>query len=285
MRLTVNNAAYHYDLLKNHGFKNVSFSLEEPGIMTILGPNGCGKTTLLKCLNRLLKISSGTISINDKNICSLSRVEIAKEIGYVPQNHQPSFAFSVLDAVLVGRAPYIGTLGSPKKADIEIAEAALETMSIMHLKEKAYTALSGGERQMVIFARILAQQPSLILLDEPTSHLDFGNQVRLLEVIQQLAANGLPIIMTSHFPDHAFLVSNKVVLMKQGELINIGTPDEIITEDSLEKVYRIKVKLLDIDADGKRKVCVPFGLKSQPQIQCLKWPKQSGIPKTDNSQI
>jgi iron complex transport system ATP-binding protein len=180
-------------------------------------------------------------------------------VGYVPQNHEPSFAYSVLDAVLVGRAPHIGLLGSPKKGDIVIAEAALDKLGISHLRDSVYTALSGGERQMVIFARILAQQPSLILLDEPTSHLDFGNQIRLLNTIQQLAEKGMPIIMTSHFPDHAFLVSNRVALMKQGHLIDIGTPDEIITEANLERVYGVKVKVLSVDAGGNRKVCVPVG--------------------------
>ncbi len=168
-----------------------------------------------------------------KTSAILSRVEIAKAIGYVPQFHQPSFAFSVLDAVLVGRAPHIGFLDSPKKEDVQIAKQAIETMGISYLIDTPYTQLSGGEIQMVLIARILAQQPSLLLLDEPTSHLDFGNQIRLLSTLQKLANTGLPIIMTSHFPDHAFLVSNKVALMKQGELIDVGTPDEIITEAKL----------------------------------------------------
>lgn len=258
MKLTVSHAEYHYDPQKNHGFKDINFTLENNGIMTILGPNACGKTTLLKCINRLIKLDNGSISINEKDICTLSRTQLAKAIGYVPQLHQPSFSFSVFDAVLVGRAPHIGMLDSPKKKDIQIAEQALETMGISHLKDTPYTQISGGERQMVIFARILAQQPSLLLLDEPTSHLDYGNQIRLLSTIQKLAKSGLPMIMTSHFPDHAFLVSDTVALMKSGELIDIGKPDEVITEQSLEEVYRIKVKV--INAQGvNHKTCVPIG--------------------------
>ncbi len=257
MRLCVSHAEFHYDLAKAHGFRDINFTIDQAGILTILGPNGCGKTTLLKCLDRLLKLERGSILIDGKDLSSMSRVEIAKAIGYVPQFHQPNFAFSVMDAVLVGRSPHIGYLDSPGKEDIKIAKEALETMGISYLKDVPYTQVSGGERQMVLLARILTQQPSLLLLDEPTSHLDFGNQIRLLNTLQKLANTGLPIIMTSHFPDHAFL-SNKVALMKDGELIEIGTPDDIITDQNLEKVYKIKVKV--INAEGlNRKICVPIG--------------------------
>ncbi len=259
MKLCVNNAEYHYDLEKNNGFRNVSFDLDQPCVMSILGPNGCGKTTLLKCIDGLMKLHGGSISVNGKDLSELSRVEIAMSVGYVPQFHQPSFAFSVLDAVLVGRAPHVGFLDSPKKKDILIAKQALEAMGISHLANAAYTQLSGGERQLVLIARVLAQQPSLLLLDEPTSHLDFGNQIKLLGTLQKLASNGLPIIMTSHFPDHAFLVSSKVALMKRGELIDVGAPDDIVTESNLEKVYKIKVKIVNVDVGVNRKMCVPVG--------------------------
>jgi iron complex transport system ATP-binding protein len=227
--------------------------------MTILGPNACGKTTLLKCIDGLMKLEHGSISIDGKDLRSLSRSEIAKAIGYVPQFHQPSFAFTVLDTVLVGRAPHIGFLESPKAEDIKIAKDALETMGIPYLAEKPYTQLSGGERQLVLIARILAQQPSLLLLDEPTSHLDFGNQIRLLNILSKLANTGLPIIMTSHFPDHAFLVSNNVALMKEGELIDVGTPEQIITDSTLATVYKIRVKVVDVDVGVNRKIVVPVG--------------------------
>jgi iron complex transport system ATP-binding protein len=259
MRLRVNRAEYYYDAAKTSGFKEISFTLEDSEVMSILGPNGCGKTTLLKCINSLVKIHSGSILINDQDTCNLQRADIAKVIGYVPQMHQPAFPFSVLDAVLVGRAPHLGMLESPQTKDIKIAEDAIERMGITHLRDKPYTQISGGERQLVIFARVLAQQPSLLLLDEPTSHLDFGNQIRLLELVRKLAATGLPIIMTSHFPDHAFLVSNKVALMQKGEFIDIGSPDSVINDNNLEKVYNIKVKVINVDSGVNRKICVPMG--------------------------
>ena len=186
----------------------------------------------------------------------LSYREISKHIGYIPQSHIPSFPFKVLDVVVMGRAPYLNLTESPKEKDIEIAMNALKTLGIEHLKDKEYTNLSGGERQLVFLARILAQQPDILILDEPTSHLDFGNQIKLLEIIDNLADSGLSIIMSSHFPDHAFLSSTKVAILKDKKFIDFGTPEDVVTESNLKKAYSIDVKLIELDE--KRKVCVPL---------------------------
>jgi iron complex transport system ATP-binding protein len=276
MKLQVTEAGYHYDAAKTSGFTNINFVLEDGEVMSILGPNGCGKTTLLKCLNSLVKLHQGSVAIDGQNISHLPRSEVARSIGYVPQLHQPAFPFTVLDAVLVGRAPHLGLLESPGQEDIRIAEEALEAMGISQLKDKPYTQISGGERQLVMFARVLAQKPSLLLLDEPTSHLDFGNQIRVLRIVQKLASTGLPIIMTSHFPDHAFLVSSKVALMQKGRFIDIGTPEKVITDSSLEKVYNIKVKVIDVDSGINRKICVPVE-DCQPAIETKRFFNAGGL--------
>lgn len=237
-------------------FSNISFSIDKGDVLCILGPNGTGKTTLIKCLNGLHDIDSGEILINGKNIKKLSFREISKHIGYIPQSHVPSFPFKVFDVVIMGRAPYLNLGESPKKKDRDIAIDSLKTLGIEHLKDKEYTNLSGGERQLVFLARILCQQPDILILDEPTSHLDFGNQIRLLEIVDNLASAGLSIIMSSHFPDHAFLSSTKVAILKNKEFIDFGTPDDVVTEENLKKAYSIDVKLIELD--NERKVCVPL---------------------------
>ncbi|MBQ2653725.1 MAG: ABC transporter ATP-binding protein [Methanobrevibacter sp.] len=250
----IKNISFSYD--GEEIFSDISFSIDKGDVLCILGPNGTGKTTLIKCLNGLHEINSGEILINGNNIKKLSFREISKHIGYIPQSHVPSFPFKVLDVVVMGRAPYLNLTDSPKKEDIEIAENALKTLGIEYLKDKEYTNLSGGERQLVFLARILCQQPDILILDEPTSHLDFGNQIKLLEIIDNLAKSGLSIIMSSHFPDHAFLSSNKVAIMKNKKFIDFGSPDDVVTEDNLKKAYSIDVKLIELD--DNRKVCVPL---------------------------
>jgi len=257
MKLTVTGAEFSYDKNRTAGFRNINFTLQTGEFMCILGPNGCGKTTLLKSINRLIRLARGSVEIDGRNVADLPRPEIARIIGYVPQLHQPAFPFTVLEVVLMGRAPHLGPFSSPKREDIAIADVAIETMGISPLRDKPYTQLSGGERQLVVFARVLAQKPSLILLDEPTSHLDFSNQVRLLTTVARLSATGIPIIMTSHYPDHAFMVSNKVALMKNGQIIDVGTPDEVVTENNLAKVYGMKVKVISLGDGINRKICLP----------------------------
>ena len=250
----VKNISFSYD--DEEIFSDISFSIERGDVLCILGPNGTGKTTLIKCLNGLNETSSGEILINGENIKKLSFREISTHIGYIPQSHVPSFPFKVLDVVVMGRAPYLNLTDSPKKEDIEIAKNALKTLGIEYLQDKEYTNLSGGERQLVFLARVLCQQPDILILDEPTSHLDFGNQIKLLEIIDNLAKSGLSIIMSSHFPDHAFLSSNKVAIMKDRKFIDFGTPEDVVTEKNLRNAYSIDVKLIELD--DKRKVCVPL---------------------------
>lgn len=237
-------------------FSDISFSIDKGDVLCILGPNGTGKTTLIKCLNGLHDINSGEILINGNNIKNLSFKEISKHIGYIPQSHIPSFPFKVFDVVLMGRAPYLNLTDSPNEKDKEIALDALKTLGIEYLKDKEYTNLSGGERQLVFLARVLCQKPDILILDEPTSHLDFGNQIKLLEIIDNLAKSGLSIIMSSHFPDHAFLSSNKVAIMKDKHFIDFGSPEDVVTEKNLRNAYSIDVKLMELD--NKRKVCVPM---------------------------
>ena len=252
--LSIENATFSYNGSENI-FQDINLTVDEGDVLCILGPNGCGKTTLIKCLNKLLELKEGQVFISGKNIKDIDQRGIARNIGYIPQGHVSTFAFSVFDVVLMGRAPHLEFLESPGREDYEKVEEALKKMGIYNLKDKPYTSLSGGEQQLVFFARVLAQEPRILILDEPTSHLDFGNQLKTMDIIKKLALDGLSVIMTSHFPDHAFISSNKVALMKDCRFIGTGTPEEIITEEAMEMVYGIQVKIMELEL---RKICVPL---------------------------
>ena len=257
--MQVSDASFSYDGQHNI-FENINFSVQKGDVFCILGPNGTGKTTLIKCINGLMKLSSGKILFNEKNIYSLSKSEIAKNIGYIPQIHNSTFPFSVLDVVLMGRSPHLEMFASPGEKDIKIAEESLKTLNITHMRDVPYTEISGGEQQLVFLARILTQKPSILLLDEPTSHLDFGNQMRTLNIIEKLAKSGLSIVMSSHFPDQAFISANKVALMKGKNFIDLGSPEEVITEENMEEIYDIQVKIVDIE---HRKACIPLKVNGE----------------------
>ena len=254
--MEVKDVSFSYDKDSPIVFENISFSIDKGDVLCILGPNGTGKTTLIKTINGLHEVNSGSISLNGTNIKELSYNDIAKIVGYIPQGHVPSFPFKVFDVVLMGRSPYINLSASPKEEDKEIALNALKTLGIEDLKEKSYTNLSGGERQLVFLARVLAQEPDLLILDEPTNHLDFGNQIKLLEMIEQLSDLGLVVIMSSHYPDHAFLAASKVAIMKDRTFIDFGSPEDVLTEENLNKAYGIDVKLVELE--DNRKICVPL---------------------------
>jgi len=251
----VKNISFSYEKDSPLIFENINFSIDKGDVLCVLGPNGTGKTTLIKCINGLHQVNDGEIFLNGKNIQKLSYNDISKVVGYIPQGHVPSFPFSVFDVVLMGRSPYINISSSPKSEDKQIALNALKTLGIEDLKDKSYTNLSGGERQLVFLARVLAQEPDLLILDEPTNHLDFGNQIKLLEIIEQLSKLGLSVIMSSHYPDHAFLAATKVAIMKDKTFIGFGTPDEVLTEENLKEAYDIDVELIQLD--NGRKICVP----------------------------
>ena len=256
MKLEAKNLTFSYRK-GNPVFKDISFTLDKGDVFCILGQNGAGKSTLLSCIGRLFDIDSGTILVDGKNISDMSRMDIAKKIGYIPQFHTPVFPYTVFDFVLMGRTPHIGALSSPKQKDKDITKNAIDEIGISHLMNKPYSEISGGEKQLVMFAKVLAQQPEIILLDEPTSHLDFGNQFKILSMVEDLASRGFSIIMTSHFPDHSFLVSNKVGVMKDNSFIDMGAANDVVTEENMKQTYGLDVKIVYIEKAG-RKVCVPL---------------------------
>lgn len=237
----------------------VNLDVSAGDITCLLGPNGVGKTTLFKALLGFLPLMSGKVEIAGRNRVELNRREQAKLLAYVPQIHVPPFSFSVLDVVLTGRAPHLGVFASPTKDDYTLADRVLEELEITKLRDRIYTELSGGEAQMVLIARALMQDTSLLILDEPTAALDFGNQVHVLRRIKALAEDGRGIVMTTHNPDHAFLVGTKAVLLSHAKEVKSGTVEDVVTEKNLEAAYGIDVHVIEAqDETGMPiKTCVP----------------------------
>ncbi|MDR3271401.1 MAG: ABC transporter ATP-binding protein [Peptococcaceae bacterium] len=240
--------------------QNVSFSLAKGEILCFLGPNGVGKTTLFKAILGFIKTTSGSIRIDGRDIAKWNRKTLAKAVAFVPQVHRPVFPFSVLDMVIMGRTAHVSAFGSPGKQDMKIAVAMLERLNIAELRDKAYTEISGGQQQLVLIARALAQQAKILIMDEPTASLDYGNQIKVLEQVKSLAGEGIAVIMTTHFPDHAFLCATKVALMQADRVFEIGEVAEIVTEQSLGAAYGIRVKITHtLSGDGEWvSGCIPL---------------------------
>ncbi|MBN1630860.1 MAG: ABC transporter ATP-binding protein [Thermoleophilia bacterium] len=226
--------------------------------LCLLGPNGVGKTTLFRTMLGAINPMHGEVLIDGRNIVKLSLRERARLMAYVPQAHTAPFPFPAIDVVLTGRTAHIPLTSRPSRHDKDVAHAALERMGIAELAERPYTELSGGERQLVLIARALAQEPHVLIMDEPSSHLDFGNQARLLALTRSLVQEGdLAVLMSSHFPNHAFSCATGVALIKDGRLVALGTPDAVLTEAGLEDIYGIPVRILygDPETDPTLKVC------------------------------
>lgn len=224
------------------------FNLEiEPGTITaILGPNGAGKTTLLYLALGWLKPQHGNILLAQKALSNYSRRMIGQWMGLVPQSEHIPFEFSLLEFVLLGRAPHLEPLDMPGKEDIEIAAEALHRVGMSALQHQSIHKISGGERQLVLMARVLAQQPRLLLLDEPTSHLDLCNKGRLVHLLRELAGKDITILFTTHEPDVASALATHLVLMRKGEILKTGTLEDVFTAQNLSQLYQLPVDVIDV---------------------------------------
>lgn len=248
--LAVDGVSFSYD---GHTpiLLNVSLTAHRSELVSIVGPNGSGKTTLLRIIDRILLPSSGTVSIGDVPIARLSRVEIARRVAFVSQNGSVQFPFSVREIVLMGRAPHTRGSAFESDADRAIAEDMMQLTDISHLAEKPVTALSGGERQRVFIARALAQQPEILLLDEPNAHLDIAHQVDTFAIIKQLKdRTGLTVLSVSHDLNLASAFSDRIVMLARGSVVAAGPPAEVFTAARIREVFRTEV-VVDSHPDGR----------------------------------
>jgi iron complex transport system ATP-binding protein len=244
----------------------LSFELRGGTTLCLLGPNGCGKTTLLRCILGLEKLAAGKVLVDGKDIATMGPGQRAKHMAYVPQVNAGAFPFTVLDMVLMGRSAHLRFMTDPDQGDHDAARAALARLDILPLQKRLYHQLSGGERQLVLLARALAQQAQLLVMDEPCTGLDLGHQVQVLQAMRSLAADGYAILLSTHLPEHAFALQAEVALLAKGSLSGPAPAAELLTAPELTRLYGTPVELLHIQGGPARgqHVCVPV-LNPQPQ--------------------
>ncbi len=218
--------------------------LEAGQVVALLGPNGSGKTTLFRTILGTLRPLGGEVRADGVSIARWPRARLAQWLAYVPQAHAGFFPFTTLDVVLMGRTAHLRSFAVPSRRDRELALAALDQFGIAGLAPRVFTELSGGERQLVLVARALAQAPRVLVMDEPAASLDFGNQIRLLDAVAALGRQGIGILMSTHHPDHARRVADRVVLIKRGRHVGEGPPASLLTPGVLADLYDIDVARL-----------------------------------------
>ena len=252
------------DLRAGYGDKEivhgVSFDIPRGQFVCVIGANGCGKSTVLKNLLGLIKPFGGSVRIDGKELSDMDERERAQHFAYIPQAHTPPFPFKVSDVVILGRTPYLtGIATGASKKDQVVAYRAMQQLSIENLADATYTELSGGQQQLVLIARALAQQPDLLVMDEPTASLDFGNQQLVLSCVYRLSRLGMAVLMVTHDPDHALFCSDRVIMMEDGNVIGDGTPEQIVTTENLRRIYGTESYVTDVKVENGEmvRVCIP----------------------------
>lgn len=253
-------------LVCGHGTRvvlaDIDLAVNAGEFVCLLGPNGVGKTTLFKTILRLIAPLAGRTRIHGEDVALWPARRFAAHVGYVPQAHTPPFPFSVLDVVAMGRAAHLGAFASPSTADMDLAAQALDGLGIGHLADQPYTRISGGERQLALIARALTQAPSLLVMDEPTSNLDFGNQVAVLDHVAALTRRGgIAVIMTTHDPNHALAHASRVAAIDRHGGLSFGPPEQVVTEEYLRRTYGVRTRMVPAPrADGRAGfLCLPLG--------------------------
>jgi iron complex transport system ATP-binding protein len=254
-RLAVEELSYGYP---GHVVgRHVSFTVGAGEVLCVLGRNGEGKSTLFKTVLGLLSPHSGAVRVDGEPVSGWSPRRRALTFGYVPQNGGGTFPFTVAELVLMGRTAHRGAFAAPSAGDRATADEAIATLGIGHLADREWQRVSGGERQLALIARALAQEPRILVLDEPTASLDFGNQVRVLDAVGGLAeTRALSVLLSTHHPEQAFACADRVAVLAGGELRRIGPPAEVVTSETLRACYSVEVAVLPV-ADGRYRACVP----------------------------
>lgn len=251
--IRVDNIGFNYG--KREILKGVSLQLQEGEILSLLGPNGTGKSTLIKLILGLLKPKFGDAYVQEKKVSSYSPKELAKTIAYVPQSSNVAFAFSALDVVMMGRVSRQSWFANPSSEDKTAAMWAMDRLGIAHLANRAFPTMSGGEKQLTLIARALSQEAKVLVMDEPVSGLDYGNQLRLLETILSLSNEGYAFLKSTHFPEHAMVVGGRTIAIRDGVVIGEGSSKDTVTDELIDALYDTKVQIKSTDCGYP--ACVP----------------------------
>ena len=257
MSIEVQNLSFSYG--DRPVLHDISFRVEKGEFLSILGPNGVGKSTLFRCVLGLLSGYTGQVLVDGADSRSFSVREAARPIAYIPQSSHPIFNYSVFDIVLMGRTSGLSTFRSPKKKDAELCRWALEKVGIPHLSDRCFHRLSGGEQQLVLIARALVQKAPILMLDEPTASLDFGNQLLVLEQCRNLAREGYTVIQTTHNPEQSYQYSDRILTLQHGRVLAEGTPKEVLTEKTIRALYGVEVDVVSL-RDDRARICLPANI-------------------------
>ena len=257
MSVEVKNLSFSYG--EREVLHDVSFSVNAGEYLSILGPNGVGKSTLFRCVLGLLRDYTGSVTVEGRDARGLSIREAAKLIAYIPQSSHPAFNYSVRDIVLMGTTSGLGTFSTPKREDIRRVDEALEKIGIPHLADRCFHRISGGERQLVLIARALVQRAPVLMLDEPTASLDFGNQLLVLTQARELAREGYTVIQTTHNPEQSFMFSDRILALRDGRVLTEGRPRDVLTSDTMRRLYGVEVEVSSL-FDDRARVCTPASI-------------------------
>ncbi len=245
MNLSVQHLSFSYG--NQEILRDVSFTVQSGELLAVLGANGAGKSTLFRCILGSLSNYSGMISVHGTDLRHLSARELAQYIAYIPQNHRPTSGYTVLDTALMGLTRRIGTFSQPKEEHTALAMSALSRLGIADLAHRQFSRLSGGEQQLVLIARAMTQQAEILILDEPTSSLDYGNQLRVLEQIKELTAQGYTVLLSTHNPQHALHFADSVLALHDGSAAAFGKTEDVLTTALLRTLYRVETTFAETE--------------------------------------
>lgn len=243
MTLQVENLSFSYG--NTEVLRDVSFSVEPGQLVALLGANGAGKSTLFRCLLGNLRSYTGEVCLDGDNIRRLSPREMARRVAYIPQTHRPTFGYVVQDTVLMGCTRQLSAFQQPGPKQVAIARGAMERVGILHLADRDFARLSGGEQQLTLVARAIAQQAQILVMDEPTSALDYGNQYRVLQQVRELSRQGFTVLLSTHNPQHALQFADGVLALAEGTLVADGMPEQVLTPALIRQLYGMDADILE----------------------------------------